>query len=359
MKLIAPGVGWSFTNHGLLWTEDGGKDWKDITPRSSLGPVAQIKDVFFLDTRHGWVLFSKWDEPEALFDLARTDNKGATWSILRVHVDLGNLAADGQIAFADPIHGWMVLDSATSSAVHAGSLFLTSDGGRTWRNSPDDPGGQGPILPVTPKEGWLVGNGQDDDLHVTWDGVKNWQTVSLPAPKEIYPAIYPTADVPVFEDEKHGFVAVTYSGSNGVKSAAVLFATVNGGHSWAADRVLTNLEEGSQGERLPSAVADSIWITARVSAYQPELTTLSAGSRLRASIARWSNSAGYSEVYQLSFLTPKQGWIIQDSGHEGAVLMRVGDGNLLSTTDGGATWTDITPGPKPRSAEPQDGAPPK
>lgn len=145
MKLIAPGVGWSFTNHGLLWTEDGGKDWKDITPRSSLGPVAQIKDVFFLDTRHGWVLFSKWDEPEALFDLARTDNKGATWSILRVHVDLGNLAADGQIAFADPIHGWMVLDSATSSAVHAGSLFLTSDGGRTWRNSPDDPGGKDPF----------------------------------------------------------------------------------------------------------------------------------------------------------------------------------------------------------------------
>ena len=263
MKMLAPGKGWAMTDHGLFWTVNGGRDWKDITPRSTLGPDAQIKDIFFLDARHGWVLFAKYDEPEPKFDLARTDNTGATWSVSRVHVDQGNLAADGQIRFADPLHGGMVLNASTSSAIHAGSLFLTSDGGRTWRNSPDDPGGQGPILPVTPKEGWLVGNGQDDDLHVTWDGAKTWQTVSLPAPKEIYPAIDPTADVPVFEDEKHGFVAVTYSGSNGVKSAAVLFATVDGGHSWAADRVLTNLEEGSRGE-LRSTVADSIWITARV-----------------------------------------------------------------------------------------------
>jgi hypothetical protein len=93
-------------------------------------------------------------------------------------------------------------------------------------------------------------------------------------------------------------------------------------------RVLTNLEEGSQGERLPSILADSIWITARVSAYQPQLTTLSAGSRLRAGIARWSNGTGYSEVHQLSFLTPEQGWVIQDSGYEGAVLMRVRDGDF-------------------------------
>jgi photosystem II stability/assembly factor-like uncharacterized protein len=192
----------------------------------------------------------------------------------------------------------------------------------------------------------MAGGDDDEDLHVTWDGAKSWQTVSLPAPKEIYPAIYPTADVPVFEDEKHGFVAVTYSGRDGVKSAVVLFTTVDGGHSWKADRILTNLEESSQGRRLPSTVADSTWITARVSAYQPKLTALSAGARVRAGIGPWSYSTGYWEIFQLSFVTPKQGWVIQDSGHEGTVLMRVGDGKLLSTTDGGATWTDITPGPK-------------
>jgi len=346
MKMLAPGKGWAMTDHGLFWTANGGKDWKNITPRSTLGSDAQIKDIFFLDTRHGWVLFAKYDEPEPKFDLARTDNAGGTWSITHVVEDVGNLSADGQIAFADSKHGWMVLNASTSSAFHAGILFLTSNGGRTWQDTPDDPGGQGPILLVTPTEGWMAGGHDDEDLHVTWDGAKSWQTISLPAPKTIYPAIYPTADVPVFEDDKHGFVAVTYSGSDGAKSAVVLFATVDGGHSWKADRTLTNLEESSEGRRLPSTVADSTWLTARVSAYKPKLIALSAGARERAGIGPWSASSGYWEIFQLSFVTPKQGWVIQDSGHQGTVLMRVGDGKLLSTTDGGATWTDITPGPK-------------
>ena len=343
MKMLARGKGWAMTDHGLFWTENGGKDWKDITPRSSLGPDGGIKDIFFLDTRHGWVLFAKYDEPEPKFDLSYTDNGGATWSTMHVHVDLGNLAANGRIAFADTRHGWMVLDTATSSAFNAGALFLTADGGRTWRNSPDDPGGQGPILLVTPREGWLVGNGQENDLHVTRDGAKSWQTVSFPAPKEIYPTINSFADVPMFMDKRHGFVSVTYSGPHDASSAVVLFASGDDGRTWKPDRILTNLESGFE---LASTVVDSNWITARVSAYQPSLTVLRAGARVRASNARWSNNTGYSQILQLSFVTPIQGWVIQDSGHEGAALMRVGDGDLLSTIDGGATWTNITPGPK-------------
>lgn len=186
----------------------------------------------------------------------------------------------------------------------------------------------------------MAGGANDEELHVTRDGAKSWQTVSLPAPKEIYPAIYPTCDVPVFEDDKHGFVAVTYSGGNGDKSAAVLFATDDGGRSWKPDRILANLEEKAVGQRMPSTVADSTWITARVWDYPPALTALGVGARVRASIDPVSHFSGYFQVYQLSFATPTQGWII------------VGDGELRSTTDGGATWTTLLPGPQPHVIHP-------
>jgi photosystem II stability/assembly factor-like uncharacterized protein len=341
MKLMAPNVGWAERGVRIYWTTDNGANWTDMTPPT---PAAgeNIADIFFLDVHHGWVLFAKYDEPQSKFDLAYTGDTGATWSARHVVLpeNEGTLAPSGRIAFADELHGWMVLNTATSSAIQAGTLLLTSDGGRTWRDSPTDPGGQGPILLVTPEQGWLVGDGQEEELHVTRDGAKTWQTVSLPAPKEIYPAIYPTSDVPVFEDDKHGFVAVTYTGGYGDKAAAVLFATEDGGLTWKPDRILVNLEEGSVGERLPTTVADSTWITARVSAHRPTLTALSAGARMRATIDPVSLFSGYFQVSQLSFATPRQGWI-RDNG-----------GNLLSTTDGGATWADISPGPKPHVINP-------
>ena len=351
MKLLAPNVGWADRGGRLYWTTDNGANWTDITPPATPGYDGNIADIFFLDAHHGWVLFGQCCESDqygdrAKFDLASTSDTGASWSLEHVTLprsDAVGLNAGGRIAFADDQHGWMVL-SAGKGGQNAGSLFLTSDGGRTWREPPAEPGGGGPILMVTPKEGWMVGEYEefaDEELYVTRDGAKSWRKVSLPAPKEIYPAIYPTADVPVFEDDKHGFVAVTYSGGYGNKSAAVLFATDDGGRSWKPDRILANLEEKAVGQRMPSTVADSTWITGnRVPAHAPTLTALSAGARVRASIDPVSHFSGYFQVYQLSFATRTQGWII------------VGDGELRSTTDGGATWTTLLPGPQPRVIQP-------
>ncbi len=342
MKLLAPGVGWAQRGEGLYWTTDNGANWKYITPPSR-DSGEHIADIFFLDAHHGWVLFAEYGEPECKFDLAYTGDTGATWSFGRV-TGAGGLAPSGRIAFANEKNGWMVLNAATA-AFSAGTLLLTSDGGRTWRDSPTDPGGQGPISLVTPEEGWMVSEDDEEEfaneeLYVTRDGAKSWQKVSLPAPKEIHPAIYPSADVPVFEDNKHGFVAVTYSGGYGNKSAAVLFATQDGGRTWKPDRILANLEEGSVGDRVPSTVVNSTWITVRVSAHRPSLTALSAGGRVRANIDAVSHRSGYFQVQQLSFVSPTQGWLLDITS------------NLLSTTDGGVTWSTLLPGPQPDVIQP-------
>jgi photosystem II stability/assembly factor-like uncharacterized protein len=344
MKLLAPGVGWALvTGRRLYWTTDNGINWKDVTPSSGGGSGEHVYAVFSLDVHHLWVLLSQSGEPQPKFDLAYSGDAGATWSVTHIVLpeNEGNLTGGGRIAFADDQHGWMVLGLATSSAFHAGTLLVTSDGGRTWSDALADPSGEGDILLVTPEEGWMAGGAEDEDLYVTRDGAKSWQKVSLPAPEEIHPAIYPTADLPVFEDSKHGFVAVTYSGGSGNNSAAVLFSTDDGGLSWKPDRILANLEDTSLGQRLPSAVTDSTWITSCVSHHKTTVTVLGAGGRARASIDPVSHFSGYFSADQLSFASAKQGWIIVD------------DGDLRSTTDGGATWTDVTPGSQPHIVQPQ------
>ena len=81
---------------------------------------------------------------------------------------------------------------------------------------------------------------------------------------------------------------------------------------------------------MQSAVVGDIWLIAKVSDHRPILTALRAGARMRATIDPASHSSGYFGVDQMSFVTPSQGWVLVDA-------------ELLSTTDGGATWTDITP----------------
>jgi photosystem II stability/assembly factor-like uncharacterized protein len=335
MKLLAPGVGWALADQHLFWTVDNGAKWKDITPARRAGSDEHISHVFALDAHDLWLLYAQYGEPVCKFDLAQSGDIGATWSWMPVTLPpelQHGLAGEGTLAFVDDLHGWMILNSAraTASGFRTGALLVTSDRGRNWRDThDDDPGGQGPVVLLTPEEGWIAGGEHDDDLHVTRDGAKIWQTISLPAPEEPALAKFHTADVPVFEDSKHGFIAVTYTG--GHQSAAVLFATDDGGRSWRPDRILSNLEETSDGNRVQSTVVGDIWLIAKVADHRPILTALRAGARMRATIDPASHLSGYFGTDQPSFVTPSQGWILVDHAQ------------LLSTTDGGATWTDITP----------------
>ncbi|MGB3549499.1 MAG: hypothetical protein WA993_02330 [Candidatus Binatus sp.] len=367
MKLLAPNVGWAMNLGRLMWTSNGGTEWEDITPPAATG--AMISAVFFLDANHGWVLFAheEPDVPGALqFDLVSTDNAGAAWSAPLTIIKGGGsgavFAGAGWLAFADSEHGWLALGSGRTFVGHGG-LIATSDGGRSWV-SPRHPAHRhgdaslaGPMVMVTPQFGWLVGGGANDELLVTRDGAKTWQRIELESPvktdqmreydrnfeqfESSFQALPPAAaklareraqeedhsyaayDLPTFEDPKHGYVCVTYPG------VVVLFATKDGGVTWKPDRVLTGLQEHSEGEKVVSAMADSTWITGRVPKdAMPQLRKLGPGASATDSTMPAPEASGVS---QMSFATANQGWIVTN------------ESKLLATNDGGATWTDITP----------------
>lgn len=352
MKLIAPNVGWAERGGRLYWTKDNGATWKDITP-----PIQDIGPIFFLDIRRGWATvgnraFPSSDEPQ--FDVASTANAGATWSVTHATLSLKDYEIShdavsydqgSRIVFADPLHGWMNVQAGGQTMNGwFNFLLVTSDGGRTWHPAPDALVlEEADILLVTPNDGWMVG-GEDvpnDKLYATSDGAKSWREVSLGAPKEILPVDQPAYDLPVFEDSKHGFVAVTYTGGSGVKSAAVLFATVDGGRTWTADRILKNLAEpGMVGDKPQSTMGGSTWITAVAPDGNLILSNLDPGVRVSADTSAGADRWDRGRPRKLSFVSPTQGWLLKLNGE------------LLSTMDGGVTWTTLTPGPQPHVIQP-------
>ncbi len=361
MKLLVANVGWALSMGRLMWTSSDGTEWKDITPA---GPEdALIATVFFLDTNRGWVMLEH-GEPEVAgglqFDLASTDNAGATWSVqpLRMPERLSGsfLSGEASLAFADPSHGWLTLYAGNGISRGHGSVLATSDSGDSWEYSPGPPDSvAGPIVMVTPQFGWVVGGGANEELYFTRDGAKTWQRIELESPvktdlmrkydqnleqfdrsfqalppaaqkflrKEPQHRFYAAYDLPTFEDPKHGYECVTYPG------VVVLFATEDGGVTWKPDRVLTGLQEAQTGAGVASAMADSTWITGRVPRHgAPQLTKLGPGASATDTAMPAPEASG---IFKISFPTPSQGWVVTN------------EFKLLTSNDGGATWTDITP----------------
>jgi len=335
-KLLTDNAGWVSTGNRLLWTTDNGADWKDITPPAPAGADPKdekLSGVFFLDAHTGWLLSASATDdtdpdgqPIAYYThLMATTDGGATWSTvsrLPILSSSGEVTGEGSLKFSDRLHGWVDIGTARS-----GVLFATSDGGRTWQIARSQPGIGSDMVSPTAKDLWMAG-GRDYKLFATHDGANTFQEVSMPLPAGIDPAAYPVHGLPVFTSSLNGYEPVTYVNGD-EKSAEVLFATTDGGHTWKADRVVTNLDPSTAERNSPSAIVGSTWLFS----FAPEgsQSTLLRISPFENKTATADNG-GHDGLNgcDLSFLTPDEGWMNCA-------------GRLTSTMDGGATWTGITP----------------
>lgn len=346
MKLLTSNIGWAATKSHLFWTTDGGAQWKDITPKLN-HKRQMVSSVFFLDASTGWALLSCGDDrnlrvDDGCFELASTTDAGQTWSILHEGIavpfshqrleDGYGFSGRSWLDFADPQHGWEILDISTNSAnPSAGEMLRTADGGRTWSPTKDVPTSDHFHF-ITAADGWIAG-GKDHELYVTHDAGDSWQRVSLPAGPGTEPNLGVDYALPVFESAHHGFLPVQYSVgpvSGPYLTTLVLFATEDGGKSWKVDRVLPRLPG-----TFAAVAAGSVWIAAHIEAAgpsgpKPKLRLYSEGpDRTVTTHTAVVSSAGYA--MQLSFVSRTEGWINMSD-------------RLLATKDSGNTYSDITPG---------------
>lgn len=328
IQLLTPEVGWTFLGNGLFWTTDGGGHWKNISPPAERSK--HIASVFFLDTYTGWALIAARNDSsgEPTFELASTTDAGADWSVQPVVIPEHrgtSLGTDGWIDFVDSSHGWVNLEAAGSTNFNPGMMLETEDGGARW-TVVQGPQVWGAIRFITAEDGWLAGGPGDEHLYVTHNGSKTWQEVRLKPPAQVGGAIVPAYDLPVFEDDRHGFLQVIYSGPEGVASQLLIYSTADGGKTWEPDTILSVLTGSSVGVPAPTAITDSAAILA-VGPSPAGVSVVSVPLTGPGSPGRTISLVG---GVQISFANSEDGWVLTQSG-------------LLSTTDGGASWTNVTP----------------
>ena len=142
--LLTPQVGWVRLGQQLYVTATGGRSWQEITPPNLAG--FELQAVWFSDPAAGWLVLTR-PEPtgDLSYALAHTTTGGRNWSIIPLSLfapgDPAALAGAISIRFEDPQRGRLAIKQATSANFRRGTIFTTTDGGRTWRRlnlPPDD-----------------------------------------------------------------------------------------------------------------------------------------------------------------------------------------------------------------------------
>jgi photosystem II stability/assembly factor-like uncharacterized protein len=253
--------------------------------------------------------------------IVRSTDGGHTWKV--THRDLATDSPDLPVlmacAFADESRGWAV--------GRAGTILTTSDAGASWtaQRTPSTGAILDAVAAVDTDRVWAAGRepdsgiGPSGDRAVLWtteDGGTTWRARHLPGVSNLRGV--------AFADARHGWlVGGDVSGEYGL-----VLATSDGGVHWR-EQARYHLTFFSQVTCIDASHA---WAVGGPQQYPisagetppPLIAATSDGSTWTTQLASDADTDG--QLRDVSFSSPSTGWA-------------VGSEALLSTSDGGSTWT--------------------
>jgi len=254
----------------------------------------------------------------------------------------------GSLDFVDPEHGWWSLIPGGSGETSHLSLYRTVDGGAHWSEVARAPGTAAPAgAPATATvpggcdtngavfvdatTGWLTGTCGDVDayFYASHDGGATWTAQPLPPSGSTG---IPVTTPPRFSSPSDGAMVMNIVGS--IFQSAFIYVTTDGGSTWAVHPTPANLVQSldfvdpDQGWLL---MVDQGEVTNGVG--QAVLYATQDGGRSWAMVD--ANGLPLLAGLEVDFLNSEEGWAAPLLEGPGVPAL---SGMLLQTDDGGTDW---------------------
>jgi photosystem II stability/assembly factor-like uncharacterized protein len=228
--MVAGKKGWARLGLGLYWTNDGGREWRQITP--PLHDPVDLRGAYFRDRRHGWTLAEEGTEGAEHQVIFSTANGGRSW--LRTPLRIKRLllpAASVSFSALDDRRVFALVKRSGDTASNFGILFFSGDGGRSWRQIKPNPPQAGEIVFESRRDGWLASGLPAAKLWRTRDGGRHWTEVSLPTGlgSELDDVV---ALAPRIDAAGHGLLPTVLVAHRPRDTVAAVYSTRDHGRHW-------------------------------------------------------------------------------------------------------------------------------
>jgi photosystem II stability/assembly factor-like uncharacterized protein len=321
--------GYACGNGGTTYrTSDGGLTWN----WSTVGPITTLSSIWFQTTQVGWTANIEGE-------IYKSSDGGATWT-LKASTGAANLV----VQFVSPTVGWAI----------GGSAFLkTTDGGDTWvpQSAPGEVWSYDAYW-LDEQHGWTMGN---NPVRTT-DGGLTW----VPMPEAFsYRYLWSVH----FADALHGYYVGDGAILRGTSDGGATWSSLTNGtgwahgidaidpaHAWIASNGGETAYTVDGGERWERVYMPGMDVYGRVE--DIDFVDLSSGWACGISssfaadggVIQHSNDGGKTWSVQLTYgsamheveaISPSTAFVI------GEIYTQTG--YVLRTTDGGASWVDVSP----------------
>jgi photosystem II stability/assembly factor-like uncharacterized protein len=322
VDMLSTSDGWVTTcDNQVMTTSDGGATWLDVTPPGvpDVGPA--MVSCAATDRSHAWLAVASYTNTSTVVYF--TADGGQSWQ---------SATTDGavwpQIRFLNNTTGLLLLGQGAAAGSEGVVLLRTADSGAHWQLATDKRwrsqqtsmiwgGDKNGFGFSSPENIWLTGAWLVNSfvLYATHDGGAHWQQQDLSLPQGFTVtggAI--ESQPPEFFGASDGVLPIVQLNNPG--QSAIFYRTEDGGYTWTPTTPVP-------GDVFSVVDANRIFVTDGMKVYR------TAGGGLHWTAVQPNLSLKGASV--LDFVSPSEGWAI------------VG-GQMLRTTDGGATWTNLSTG---------------
>jgi len=345
--------GWVSAGRRLLWTDDAGASWSDITPAGlSNCPEPDICVIVsppvFLDSSRARIAVIRGREsvPPTTLSFMYTENGGRSWGLRHI-ADFADprfcpgpaCISGADLEFSGAQDGWLAAYAPLGMSSDVTYLYRTRDGGQTW--TPLKMPVVGQVVFIDGSTGWAVGaesHWTSDQFLYTQDGGTSWQPVSLALPESYTETGYYLQE-PAFLSHEVGVLPLRFYRDEESNQLMGFYTSQNSGGAWSLTATLQerDLRTFARGGPIPwSAIDESTWFVALSDATQ--YLTRDRGQTWEVFAAA---GLGGAKLLDVQFASVSEGWGLGQICDKDTGCAQP----MFATHDGGRTWTPIAPAP--------------